>query len=134
LARRAKSQRGFLFGMQRSGLRLAATLGSGPPPDGLEDMLSVYLSAELETSEAVANTVTGTFAAAPDMVAWINDGQHLYYPVLLSCDNAGVRQIGGVAVLALPVQRDPKLPSELIAEISRALLESGDVIGADAAD
>jgi hypothetical protein len=134
LADRAHATRGFLFGMQSAGLRLCATLGDGPPPDGLDDMLGVYLSAELEASETVPHTVTGTFAARPDMIAWINDGQHSYYPVLLCCVTEAKRRVGGVAVLALPLQRDPKLPSELVSEISRVLLEAGDVVGADAAD
>jgi len=134
LARRARASRGFLFGMQAGGLRLSATLGDRPPPDGLADMLAVYMSAEIESSETVPNTVTGTFSAEPDMVAWINDGQHLYYPVLLSCHCGPRRIVSGVAVLALPVQRVPQLPPELISEISRALVAAGDVIGADAAD
>jgi hypothetical protein len=121
--------------MQGAGLRLSASLGDAKPPDGLEDMLAVYLSAELETSEAApAHTTTGTFSAEPDMVAWINDGQQLYYPVLLSCANGGRRVVCGVAVLALPLQRVPRVPADLVSEITHALLDAGDVIGADAAD
>jgi hypothetical protein len=135
LVTRARAVRGFLFGMQPGGLRLAATVGDLPPPDGIEDMLAVYLSAELDASQTVPNTVTGTFGAAPEMVAWINDGQSLYYPVLL-CSSVQVqrRRVSGVALLALPVQRVPQLPPELVSEISRALLDAGDVVGADAAD
>jgi hypothetical protein len=138
LADHAKCARGFLFGMQSSGLRLAATVGQGPPPEGLDDMLAFYLSAELDsveaTSSSAAGSVTGTFTSGPDMIAWINDGHSLYYPVLLSCMQDGRRLVGGVAVLALAVQRDPKLPIGLVSEISCVLIESGDVVGVHAAD
>jgi hypothetical protein len=133
LAQQAGSLRGYLFGMQAGGLRLCASLGDGPPPEGLEDMLAFYLNAELDSTEAVPHSVTGMFAAAPDMVAWINDGQHLYYPVLLSCVTGQRRVVSGVAALAMPVQREPNMPSELLADISHALLAAGDVVGADAA-
>jgi hypothetical protein len=134
LAKRAKASRGFLFGMQPSGLVLCATLGDGPAPDGLVDMLEFFLSAELDSSASVPASSTGTFDAAPDMIAWVNDGQHLYYPVLLSCIRGPHRVVGGVAALALPVQRDPNLPADFVSEISRVLLEAGDIVGADAAD
>ncbi len=137
LADQASSARGFLFAMHGSGMRVAATLGGGPPPEGLDDMLAFYLSAELDSGPAApsaAASITGTFASAPDMVAWINDGHSLYYPVLLSCVRGERRVISGVAVLALPVQRDPKLPPELVSELSGALLDAGDVVGVQAAD
>jgi predicted Ser/Thr protein kinase len=130
----AKSQRGFLFGMQKSGLRLAACLGETEAPEGMIDMLAFFLNAELDSTEAVPHTVTGMFASAPDMVAWINDGQHLYYPVLLSCVNGSRRVVSAVAAIALPVQRTPDLSAELLSELSRSLLEAGDVVGANAAD
>jgi hypothetical protein len=133
LADHMRSTRGYLFGMQEAGLRLCASLGDGPAPEGMEDMLAFYLNAELDATEAVPRSVTGTFSAAPDMVAWINDGQHLYYPVLLSCIVGQRRVISGVAALAFAVQREPILPADLVAEISQALLASGDVVGADAA-
>jgi hypothetical protein len=97
-------------------------------------MLAFFLNAELDTTEAVPHTITGTFAAAPEMVAWINDGQHLYYPVLLSCVSGQRRIVSGVAALALSVQREPHMPAELLADIALALLSAGDVVGADAAD
>jgi len=134
LAKRARASRAFLFGIQAGGLRLSATLGDRPPPDGLEDMLAVYMSAEVESSETATNTVTGRVSGEPDMVAWINDGQHLYYPVLLSCQRGQRRIVSGVAVLALPVQRVPQLAPELVSEISRVLVDAGDVVGVDAAD
>jgi hypothetical protein len=73
------------------------------------------------------------FASSPDMVAWINDGQHLYYPVLLSCIVGQRRVVSGVAALAFAVQREPHVPADLVADISHALLTAGDVFGADAA-
>ncbi|MFI5306097.1 MAG: protein kinase [Polyangiales bacterium] len=137
LARRANTSRGYLFGMQAKGLQLAASLGDGSAPEGLEDMLAVYLSAELDPQAAASTglgTITGTFPAAPELIAWINDGHSLYYPVLLSCVIEQSRVVAGVAVLALPVQRDPGLPADLVADVSRALIEAGDVIGVNAAD
>jgi tRNA A-37 threonylcarbamoyl transferase component Bud32 len=134
LVARARAVRGFLYGMQPGGLRLAATVGDLPPPDGIEDMLAVYMSAELDASQTVPNSVTGTFGATTEMVAWINDGQSLYYPVLLYSIHVQRRRVSGVALLALPVQRAPQLPPELVSEISRTLLDAGDVVGADAAD
>lgn len=134
LAERAGTAKGFLFGMHEAGLRLAAKLGDAPPPDGLEDMLTFYLSAELDSNGTVPNAVTGTFSAATDMVAWINDGEHLYYPVLLSCISGQRRVVSGVAVLSLAVQRVPRIAPELVSDISRALLDAGDVTGVDAAD
>ena len=44
------------------------------------------------------------------------------------------RVVAGVAVMALPVQREPTVSPELITEVSDALLDMGDVVGADAAD
>jgi hypothetical protein len=120
--------------MQKSGLRLAACLGETEAPEGMIDMLAFFLNAELDSTEAVPHTVTGMFASAPDMVAWINDGQHLYYPVLLSCVNGSRRVVSAVAAIALPVQRTPDLSAELLSELSRSLLEAGDVVGANAAD
>ncbi|MDH5671254.1 MAG: protein kinase [Myxococcales bacterium] len=124
----------YLFGMQASGLKLSATLGEGAPPDGLEDMLAFYLDAELDNGPAEPRSVTGTAQAASDMIAWINDGHRLYYPVLLSCIRDQRRIIAGVVALALPVQREPHVSMEVIYEVSHALLDCGDVAGADAAD
>ena len=134
IARRGGSSNGYLFGMQADGLRLQATLGDVPAPEGLEDMLAFYLNAELDSAADVPRSVTGTFESSVDMVAWINDGHSLYYPLLLSCIREQRRVITGIAVLALPVQKEPKVPSDLVSEVSHALLDTGDVIGADAAD
>jgi hypothetical protein len=134
IARRGGSNSGYLFGMQADGLRLQATLGDLPPPEGLEDMLAFYLNAELDSAEEVPRSVTGTYESAVDMVAWINDGHSLYYPVLLSCIREQHRVVTGIAVLALPVQKEPDVPVDLVSEISHALLDTGEVIGADAAD
>jgi hypothetical protein len=134
LAKPARSSAGFLFLLEPGGLFLRATLGHVRAPEGLEDMLAVYLSAELGTTQAVPHTVTGTFSATPDVVAWINDGQLFYYPVLISCRDGDRRLVGGVAVLALPVQREPRLPASLISDIARSLLDAGDVTCAEAAD
>ena len=134
LAEHARASRAFLFGMQPGGLRLAAALDGSKPPEGLDDMLAFYMDAELASSAPVAQETTGTFTPSVDMVAWINDGEQLYYPVLLHCIEGTRRMIAGVAVLALPIQREPRLPRELASEIGRALIRAGDVIGAEAAD
>jgi hypothetical protein len=134
VARQADARTGYLFGMQEAGLSLEATLGDVPAPDGLEDMLAFYLNAELDAAETVPHTVTGTFESTPDMVAWINDGHALYYPLLLSCIRDQRRVVAGVAVLALSIQKEPPVSRELVADVSHALLDAGDVAGADAAD
>jgi hypothetical protein len=133
LAEHAKASRAFLFGMQPGGLRLAVALDGSKPPEGLDDMLAFYMDAELAASTPAELEKSG-FTPTADMVAWINDGEQLYYPVLLHCVEGQKRLIAGVAVLALPIQREPRLPRELASEIGRALLRAGDVIGAEAAD
>jgi hypothetical protein len=131
----ASSSMGYLFGMQQSGLRLASQLGVSSPPDGIEDMLGFYMNAELASGSAVPHTSTGTFTASPvDLVAWINDGEHLYFPLLLSCMHDDERVIAGVVVLGLEAQREPHVPEALISEVSKRLIEAGDVVFAKAAD
>jgi len=131
----AHAATGYLFGMQQSGLRLAGQLGTTHPPDGIEDMLGFYMNAELASGSAIPHTSTGTFTASPvDLVAWINDGEHLYFPVLLSCMHEAERVIAGVAVLGLEAQREPHMPEALISEVSKRLIEAGDVVFAKAAD
>lgn len=135
LADTAHAATGYLFGMQPAGLRLAGQLGTATPPDGIEDMLGFYMNAELESGSAVPHTATGTFTAAPvDLVAWINDGEQLYFPVLLSCMYEERRVIAGVAVLGLDAQREPHVPEALISEVSKRLIDAGDVAFARAAE
>jgi hypothetical protein len=131
LARRAKSSYAFLYAAEPAGLRIAASVGVEPAPDGLDDMLGFYLNAELETNQAATARRSPAMAAGlpVDMVAWINDGQHVYYPLLLSCVKDQRRVVMAVAALALESQRDPQIPGELTSRISRALLETGDLIG-----
>jgi hypothetical protein len=126
-------ERAFLFGMQPSGLRYSAKLGDRPPPEGLEDMLGFYLNAELDSGDAVSHMVTGTFSASPDLVAFIRDGEELYFPVLLSCVHDQQRVVAGVAVLALHSEGEPAIAESLIAEVSQALIDAGDVVFARAA-
>ena len=133
LAEHAHATRAFLFGMQPGGLRLAVALDGSKPPEGLDDMLAFYMDAELAANTPAEPGKSG-FTPTADMVAWINDGEQLYYPVLLHCVDGQKRMIAGVAVLALPIQREPRLPRELASEIGRALLRAGDVVGAEAAD
>jgi hypothetical protein len=130
----ARSSVAFLYGFTEQGLRKLATTGEIPAPDGLEDMLAFYLDAELAASAPVPRTVTGTFSAAPDMVAWINDGERLYYPVLLACVREQKRVIVGVAVLGLAVQRAPALSIDLIEDVAQSLLDVGGMLPVDAAD
>jgi hypothetical protein len=126
---------GYLFGIQAGGLRLAGKLGTTAPPDGIEDMLGFYMNAELDSGSAVPHTATGTFSSSPvDLVAWINDGEQLLFPVLLSCVREQQRVIAGVALLGLDSQREPHVPEALIAEISHQLIDHGDVGFAKAAD
>ena len=133
LAEHARATRAFLFGMQPGGLRLAVALDGSKPPEGLDDMLAFYMDAELAANTPAEPGKSG-LTPTVDMVAWINDGEQLYYPVLLHCVEGQKRMIAGVAVLALPIQREPRLPRELASEIGRALLRAGDVVGAEAAD
>ena len=119
--------------MQTSGLQLAASLEGEKPPDGLADMLAVYMEAELAADNGFVPESTGAFAPATDMVAWINDGNAHYYPVLLRCVEAQRSVIAGVVVLGFAVQREPHIPGELAGEIARALLRAGDVTGAEGA-
>jgi hypothetical protein len=133
LAGSVNAQKGYFFGMQRSGLRLAGGLGDGPPPEGIEDMLAFYLNAELESGSTLPRTVTGTYSASPDLVAWISDGQHLYFPVLLACTHEQRRVVAGVVVLALAAQTEPVIPDSLIESISEGLIAAGDVTFAHAA-
>jgi hypothetical protein len=134
LARRANSSYAFLYTIDAAGLRIAASLGVEPPPEGLDDMLGFYLSAELETNQAgTARRMPVTLAGNPvAMVAWINDGQHVFYPLLLSCVKDQRRIVVGVAALALDSQRDPQIPGELTSRITRALLETGELMGSPA--
>jgi hypothetical protein len=126
---------GYLFGMQQNGLRLAGQLGISSPPDGIEDMLGFYMNAELASGSALTHLSTGTFTASPvDLVAWINDGEQLYFPVLLSCMHEGQRVIAGVAVLGVDAQREPQVPEAMISEVSKRLIDAGDVVFARAAD
>jgi hypothetical protein len=131
LARRANSSYAFLYTAEAAGLRIGASLGVEPAPEGLDDMLGFFLNAELETSQAATARRTPAMATGipADMVAWINDGQHVYYPLLLSCVKDQRRIVMAVAALALDSQRDPQIPGELTSRISRALLETGDLIG-----
>jgi hypothetical protein len=96
-------------------------------------MLAFYLNAEVDSTTAVPRTITGTYTASAAMIAWINDGQSLYYPVLLSCIREDQRVVAGVAVLALPAQHEPSVSRELLSEISHCLLESSNIVGANAA-
>jgi hypothetical protein len=130
----ARSSVAFLFGFTDRGLRQLASTGEVSAPDGLEDMLSFYLDAELAGSAPVPRTVTGTFSAAPDMVAWINDGERLYYPVLLACVREQRRVIVGVAVLGLALQRAPSLSRDLVEDVAQSLLDIGGIVPVDAAD
>jgi hypothetical protein len=36
--------------------------------------------------------------------------------------------VGGVAVLAIPFQREPDLPRDLVTRVSEALFEAGDLL------
>jgi hypothetical protein len=97
-------------------------------------MLAFYLDAELAASAPMPRTVTGTFTAAPDMVAWINDGERLYYPVLLACVRDQAHVIAGVAVLGLAVQRAPVLSVDLVDDVAQSLLDVGGIVPVQAAD
>lgn len=133
LSRNVKCSHAFLYGLQSAGLRLLGRLGAEAAPDGLEDMLGFYLSAELETRDGTA-TGSAAWAMGPvDMVAWINDGKYSYFPVLLSCVSGQTRWVVGIAALALPAAREPRLAAELTSQISRSLLDAGDVPGVAAA-
>lgn len=129
LIRHSGATSGYLYTIQEDEPVLSAQRGERPPPDGLDELVRTYISAEIDDSDEATVTGSEHEACFENAANWNGEKYGMCRPLLLSHHTADGFAITGLAVLFR--DNDPELsfniPWKISTIVSKTLLESGDV-------
>jgi len=129
LIRHSAASFGYLYTIREGAPVLSAQRGERPPPDGLDELVSSYISAEIDKVDEATVTGGEQEACFENAANWNGEYNGRCRPLLLSHHTTEGFAITGLVVLFR--DKDPKLalniPWKISTIVSKTLLESGDV-------
>lgn len=126
LAEHSGAFEGYLFQIRYDAPTWVASLGTGEPDDVLHAMVREYVMAEVHANAQS----TDASELATVHTDWTAFGEASYRPVLLShLAESGCTTITGIAVFVVSPGRPFAYPGEVATQVSRMILEAGDVTG-----
>ncbi len=120
---------GFLYTVRKEGLVLAANYDDRVPPKGCDEMARQLLDSEINEKMETTTTVHGPrvdLEPSDDNTERSTSQKEQYRPVFLGHYGDDGYVITAVAVLVVNTARLRPFPHELVASISKFLLDSGD--------